>query len=472
MTVALALSLMDLHEERAILLARDSFAAYRRLINPKMKWGWWQADLCANLQEFHRALLAGERPALVIEAPPQHGKSTTITDFIGWAAGRDPDTRTIYASFSERLGIRANLRLQRVYSSELYQRIFPNTHINTSNVVTISGQTLRNRNIVEYAGAEGYFRNTTVRGPVTGESLDLGVIDDPLKGRLEANSEVVRDGAWDWLNDDFMTRFDERGGLLIILTRWHVDDPVGRLMATEAKVKMLSYPALAIVDEPHRKIGEPLFPELKSLEFLEERRAAMTPDSWESLYQQSPFIRSGGMFPIDRFQIVAHKPNDIDESMRYWDKAGTADGGAYTAGVLMHRLKDGRYCVGDVRRKQLGALDRERLIRQTAELDGIDVRIGIEQEPGSGGKESAESTIRMLAGWRVVADRPIGDKVLRAEPYAAQVQGGNVLLARGGWNQPFIDEHESFPHGYKDQVDAAAAAFAGICNPGVKHEFW
>ena len=86
--------------------------------------------------------------------------------------------------------------------------------------------------------------------------------------------------------------------------------------------------------------------------------------------------------------------------------------------------------------------------------------IGIEQEPGSGGKESAETTIRNLAGWRVTADRPTGDKVVRAEPYAAQVQGGNVLLVRGAWNRDFIDEHVSFPVGRaKDQVDAASAAF-------------
>ena len=91
--------------------------------------------------------------------------------------------------------------------------------------------------------------------------------------------------------------------------------------------------------------------------------------------------------------------------------------------------------------------ERESEIKQTAELDGKRAPIGIEQEPGTGGKESAETTIRNLAGWRVTADRPTGDKVVRAEPYAAQVQGGNVLLVRGAWNKDFIDEHTSFPVG-------------------------
>lgn len=111
-------------------------------------------------------------------------------------------------------------------------------------------------------------------------------------------------------------------------------------------------------------------------------------------------------------------------------------------------------------RGQWDALTREREIRRVAELDGRRIPIAVEQEPGSGGKESAESTIRNLAGWRVTADRPTGDKVVRAEPYAAQVQGGNVLLVRAPWTQAFLDEHVAFPVGRtKDQVDAAAAGF-------------
>ena len=445
--------------------ARRSFWAYRQYMNPKMKLGWWQKDAARHLQQFYEDLIAGKRPKLVIQAPPQHGKSDTIVDFIGWLAGKAPDTKTIYASFSERLGVRANLKLQRAFDNARYQRVFSNTKLNASNVVTVSGQTLRNREILEYVGHDGYFRNTTVRGSVTGESLDLGVIDDPIKGREEANSETIRNKTWDWLNDDFMTRFSEDAGLLVILTRWHIDDPIGRLIEVDPTVKVLTYKAIAEEDEPHRKAGEPLFPEHKSLDFLLDRKRNMTQGSWEALYQQNPTITGGSMFPVDRFQIIDHPPaqRDIAASMRYWDKAGTADGGAYTAGVLMHRLKDGRYCIADCRRKQLSALDRENLIRQTAEMDGKAIRIGIEQEPGSGGKESAEATIRNLAGYRVKADRPTGDKVTRAEPYAAQVQGGNVILVRGEWNRAFIDEHEHFPFGKtKDQVDAAGAAFAGV----------
>ena len=89
--------------------------------------------------------------------------------------------------------------------------------------------------------------------------------------------------------------------------------------------------------------------------------------------------------------------------------------------------------------------------------------MGVEQEPGSGGKESAEATIRNLIGFRCFADRVTGNKVIRAEPFAAQVQGGNVRLVAGNWHYAYLDELESFPNGkFKDQVDASSGAFARL----------
>src|SRR6478609_3584866 len=220
----------EIELETAVRHARVSFKAFRRLIYPKAKQGWLQNEVCDALQQFFEDFTNGLRPKLVIEAPPQHGKSELIVAFIAWMAGRNPDLRTIYTSFSERLGVRANIKLQRIYDSEIYQKIFPETQINESNVVTISGQYLRNRSVLEYTGREGYFRNTTVEGSITGESLDLGVIDDPIKGRKEANSITKRNSAWEWFTDDFFTRFSEEGALLAILTRWHIDDPIGRLI--------------------------------------------------------------------------------------------------------------------------------------------------------------------------------------------------------------------------------------------------
>jgi predicted phage terminase large subunit-like protein len=102
-------------------------------------------------------------------------------------------------------------------------------------------------------------------------------------------------------------------------------------------------------------------------------------------------------------------------------------------------------------------------MEQTAALDGSPTHIWVEQEPGSGGKESAEMTVAMLAGYVVHAERPTGDKVTRARPFAAQVEAGNVALVRGAWNLAYLDELGLVPNGrYWDQTDASAGAFAKL----------
>jgi predicted phage terminase large subunit-like protein len=178
-------------------------------------------------------------------------------------------------------------------------------------------------------------------------------------------------------------------------------------------------------------------------------------------------IVGGGTFPIDKIKTEpfwAARNNDIIRSVRYWDKAGTeTETAAYTAGVLMHKMKDGRFVVSHVIRGKWLANERERHIKYWAGKDHErygSVDIGIEQEPGSGGKESAERTIANLAGFVCYADRVTGSKEIRAEPFAAQVQNGNVSLVVGDWHYEYLDELESFPSGkWKDQVDASSGAF-------------
>lgn len=132
----------------------------------------------------------------------------------------------------------------------------------------------------------------------------------------------------------------------------------------------------------------------------------------------------------------------------------------------MHEMRDGRFIIDDVIHGQWAALEREERILQAAKFDNAKrvIETWIEQEPGSGGKESAENTIRKLRGYVVKADRVTGDKVTRAQPYAAQVQGGNVgVLPDANWRRAFLDEHELFPNGKrKDQVDAAGGAFTKL----------
>jgi len=465
---------LELYTEYFAAQARENFWAYRVFMDPKLKQGWWPREVSHKLQLFYKRLKAGKRPKLVLEAPPQHGKTRGLIDFCGWVAGQDPDIRQIYASFSKDLGVIANTGMQKQFDSENYRIAFPSTTINRSNVVTGVGRAKRNSSFLEFVGRKGSFRNTTVNGQITGKGLDFGLIDDPIKGRAEASSNVQRDKAWNWFMDDFFTRFSDEAGMILTATRWHVDDPTGRFILKFPEAIVLRYPAISVTGDgrpydPRMSAGIPLFPEFKSLEFLLERKGAATRASWESLYQQSPIVEGGGIFPVDRIKIVKAAPlnSDVKKVVRYWDKAGTTDGGAFTAGVRLMELHSGGWLIDDVQRGQWGAFVRETNIKATAERDAA--RFGeyvvstyVEQEPGSGGKESAERTIANLAGHKIYADRVTGKKEVRAEPYAAQWQGGNIsLLYSDRWNDDFLDEHEAFPAAkYKDQVDAAAGAFA------------
>lgn len=167
---------------------------------------------------------------------------------------------------------------------------------------------------------------------------------------------------------------------------------------------------------------------------------------------------AGNVFDRAWFEIVRSSPVD-GKRIRYWDKAGTEGGGKYTAGVLMNQHK-GIYYVEDVVRGQWSSGRRNDVIKQTAELDGVGVKVWVEQEPGSGGKESAEYTIQELAGYSVRAERPTGDKVDRADPFSAQAEAGNVKLVSGDWNEAYLNELHNFPDGkFADQVDGSSGAF-------------
>ncbi len=274
---------------------RDSFHQYRRYINHKLfKTGWFARELSQCLQQFYEDYTANKKPILLISVPPQHGKSWGVTDFLAWFLGKQPQTKIIYASFSERLGVRANRSLQRHFDTEKYKDIFPNFEIGERRSGQREKSLLRNNEIIETSDL-GFFRNTTVNGAVTGETLDLGVIDDPVKGRAEAKSPTVKAKVWDWFTDDFYSRFSENAGLILIMTRWDIEDLAGLIQKEYPESKVIEFKAIAEEDEQNRKEGEALFPDLKSKDFLEKRKKMLAPASWQSLYQQSPIVIGGEM---------------------------------------------------------------------------------------------------------------------------------------------------------------------------------
>ncbi len=470
--------LLELLIENKARQSRLDFWQFRQLINPGMKQGWWQKEVARELQQFAEDFLSGKAPKLVIEAPPQHGKSVQIVDLIAWLAGRDPDRQTIYTSFSDRLGIRANLRLQRIFTSSIYNRIFPNTKINKRS--SVSGQYTRNREMLEYVGNQGSFRNTTVRGSITGESLDLGVIDDPIKGRADANSVTIRNAAWDWFTDDFLTRFSEDGALLVILTRWHVDDPVGRLLTKDKSVKVLSYPALA---EPGIKLtegdkrkegsGEALFPEHKSREFLLSRKAVMDSSSWGSLYQQSPTIKGGEIIKGAWFGRYRVAPKLLWRACFGDTAQKKAEANDYQVAECWGLGEDGKLYLLDLMRAKFEAYELEKRFpdfwkKQKQGTNGNLRYFGIEDK--SSGTELIQKMQNTIVPKIPVKAIPRSvDKLTRVQDILGYIESGYVMLPEdAAWVHDFIAECEAFTaddaHDHDDQIDPMCDAISLMLN--------
>lgn len=189
-------------------------------------------------------------------------------------------------------------------------------------------------------------------------------------------------------------------------------------------------------------------------------------------YKQNPVPSSGGMFDTTRLNYGM--PSKLVTVWRSWDKAGTANRskkgrGAFTVGAKIGMDDGNRIWILDIIRVRLGSYDREKLICDTAEEDGKNVKICVEQEGGSGGKESAEGTVSRLIGYHIVVDRPVGDKETRADPFSVQVNAGNVWLVPGEWNDDFVNEMKFFPFSTtKDQIDACSAGFSKLGNKKIR----
>jgi predicted phage terminase large subunit-like protein len=333
-----------------------------------------------------------------------------------------------------------------------------------------------------YENTDGGFRLSTTPGGVgTGEGGDLIICDDPHNVK-KAESEAERKSVLLWWDETMQTRVNnpKRSAFIIIMQRLHEEDLSGHVleegeyvhlclparyegtpaMVPGAKIGIDLAPPSTFFEDPRDTIGESLFPALWGHEELAGLESKMTSYAKAGQLQQHPSPREGGMFVIDNFKVVSEMPFQPIGIVRYWDKAGTDGGGTATAGVKMGRDKEGRYVVLDVVKGHWSAGKREKNILTTAEEDGRRVKIRVEQEPGSGGKESAENTVRSLEGYSVKAVPVSSDKVVRAEPYAAQLENHGIYILKAPWNKDYIEEHRSAPMGrLKDQWDAAAGAY-------------
>ncbi len=446
---------------RAGSLAQSNPLTFREFVSrikPRYQWYEHVNRLAVVLQR----VADGEIKRLMVFEPPRHGKSEEVSRlFSAYYLYRYPDRW---------VGLNS-------YAAEL---AFTLSRAARDNYLEGGGQVRADASAVNHweTGQGGGMWAAGVGGPITGKGFDLGIIDDSLKNAEEAASETIREKQKDWYKSTFYTREEPAGAIIAIQTRWHEDDLSGWLLSQEGEDEPERWhvvrfeaikedgetkiPPTCVLEPDWRLPGQALCPERYPVPKLNRIASRVGSYYWGALYQQRPSPRAGGMFKRAWFTIVDASPAEATR-VRYWDKAGTEGGGAYTAGVLVAKVGQLFY-VEDVLRGQWSSGQREAVVKQTAQLDyqryGGNVEIWVEQEPGSGGKESAENTVSNLAGFPVRAEPVRGDKALRAEPFAAQAEVGNVRLLSADWNESYLSELTMFPNGkYKDQVDATSGAF-------------
>lgn len=431
-------------ESRFAATDTPSFGAWLREVSPDLTWNWAHlAFVRAQLERVTR----GETKRLMLFMPPRHGKSEMVTvRYPVWRMEQDPTLRVVVGAYSQTLANRFSRKSRRLAKERL--------DLDPERTAVEEWETV----------GGGTFRAIGVGAGITGQGGHLIIIDDPVKSREEANSQAYRERVWEWYTDDLYTRLEPNGAMILIMTRWHEDDLAGRILASEDADAwtVVSLPAEAEANDPlGREVGEALCPDRYDEAALGRIHAVLR-NSYYALYQQHPTPPEGDMFKRQWFEIVGAAPRQA-QRVRYWDKAGSSGKGDYTVGLLMARDTNNQFYVEDVVRGQWSALERESIIKQTAEMDAASygsVTIWQEQEPGSGGLESAQATTRNLAGHVVRTERVTGDKVTRAEPFAAQCEAQNVKIVAAAWNKAYLDELCVFPFGANDdQVDVSSGAF-------------
>ena len=446
------------HERAALeMAAPHDLYLYSRYMFAEMrgyKWrqNWHHEAICEKLEQ----VFNGEIKRLIINIPPRYSKTElAVVNFTSWALGKAPDAEFIHVSYSATLAANNSSKLRSVIQHEAYQRIFK-TRLESENkqhLVTTD---------------QGAFFTTGTGGTLTGfgagkARADFGgciIIDDPMKAD-EARSEVQRENVIDWFQNTLESRTNNRDTpIIVIMQRLHEDDLAGWLLdgGNGEEWEHLCLPA--IQDD-----NTALWPDKHTLAELRVMEQAK-PYVFAGQYQQRPAPPSGGVIKPDMIQVVDAIPAGVVRWVRGWDLASSKDDGDFTAGPKLGQLADGRYIIADLVHGQFSVDERDAAIKNTADSDGKKVKISLPQDPGQAGKTQKLYMARNLAGYSLVITPESGDKVTRAEPFAAQINVGNVMMLKASWNDALKNEMRMFPNGrHDDIVDGCSRAFAEFVPP-------
>lgn len=275
-----------------------------------------------QLTPFHRAYIRilnmfafGQIKKLIVQAPPQHGKSEESSrELPSFMLGLNPDLKVCICSYAATIAKDFNRDVQRIIDCEEYAAVFPETKLNGSNVVTISNNYLRNSDVFEIVGKQGSLRVVGRGGSLTSKTVDVLILDDLYKDASEANSPIIRDGAWDWYTKVAKSRLHNDSQELIVFTRWHPEDIIGKIVEKEKVIVpekwsdlenvpsdtwvLVNFEAIKTgqpTEIDQREPGEPLWGKRHSLERLLSVKA-LDPVGFQCLYQGDPGNAEGKLY--------------------------------------------------------------------------------------------------------------------------------------------------------------------------------
>lgn len=405
--------------------------------------------LCKHLWDVY----TGKTKRLAISLPPRSGKSETLLRFAAFMLEKRSNINLLCAGYNQSISRRFSRKTRTI----IYERI---------------GLSENHQSIDEWSANNGsVYYVGSVNNPKTGIGYNCIICDDLIKNREEANSPTIVQKLEDFYREDLYSRLEPEGSLILVGTRWSENDPIAFAISLDQSFTVINIPALCDDEENDplgRKLDESIFPERFSTEDYLKIKEVMGEFGFSALYQGKPVPKDGGLFKPDRIKIDT--PGKIIRKVRAYDLAASSGKGDYTVGILLGIDEKDHFWILDIYRSQDDTRKRDEKILSIANLDGRETRIRFPQDPGSAGKSLSHYFIKMLAGYIVSCLPVTGNKETRAEPFAIQVNAGNVSMLRADWNRDLIKELEMFPYSKNDdQVDALSDAFNElVMNKGKK----
>lgn len=420
-------------------------------------------------------LLVEPGGSLMIWTPPRAGKSELASRwFPDWWLTHWPTHRIVLTAYGERLPTRHSVAARDImfaHGHEYGLAVSKAQAEKTSWSLTTGGGVI----------ARG------VGSGLTGEDMDVGVIDDPVKDREAAESELIRAKVWDWYSGAFLSRRVPHTRTCVIMTRWRTDDLAGRILDSEGRVeeggrwRVVHLPALALPPDPEkgiypdalgRAVGEPLpHPKLAADDWegmaahWATQRERSTARDWNALYQGVPFDAEGAL--LSEQDIRDHTGDAPREFRRLAVGVDPAGGGRDSVGVVVAGLDgEGRVWWLEDRTRRMSAVEWPRLVCEVADRWGAD-RVAVETNYGGDlgtaavsqawGELVREGQVSGLCPL-VVSVTARKSKVLRAEPIAQAIRTGRVWFARGAVLRQLTAEWQMWTPGSKWSPGALDAA--------------